>query len=435
MGSVGESVTNGAGGASGGLARDSRRLEPFACAYAFTASRKWLVGMLTLVSSLARHNEPTDACVYRVLWHPSISDTVLTAAERGMLTETARTARVEWVQVDSRRYATYRQLPYLRDGAIQSLVKLELFYNARDEVVVFLDVDMLILKSISFVAEHVAAARDLPWRLHGSSNFYGVSGWVHSAEVTPKVPKHINCGFLAFSTPAPADFINRIERRIYERTRDRIEIFSADQDIINHGLRKEQYAVHTDWYTNYRPNSDATLARWRVAHWLGIEKPWGVQGHTRGEVRYNDRTLPQIDALWADECRAVRATLSSRYPDASIDCRTPTRELPGLVHPLLVRAVGHGVVIQLCVVGALIACERRGPLRGASRAKRRSVWGAVVCVSFLVWFVYMYLFGLSDSAWLRLCHGTCQSGADWFYGTKSKALRAEPPAARARHAP
>ena len=103
---IGEQVANGAGAASGGLARGSRRLEPFACAYAFTASRKWLVGMLTLVSSLARHNEPTDACVYRVLWHPSISDTVLTAAERGMLTETARTARVEWVQVDSRRYAT-----------------------------------------------------------------------------------------------------------------------------------------------------------------------------------------------------------------------------------------------------------------------------------------------------------------------------------------
>ena len=136
----------------------------------------------------------------------------------------------------------------------------------------------------------------------GSSNFYGwFGGWVHSAETTPKDPKHINCGFLAFTTPAPQTFVAAIEERIAERIRKNVMLFSADQDVVNMALQRtgeEQYAVHTDWYANYRPNSEATLKRWHVVHWLGLTKPWGLKGHTRGEIRYNDRTLPQDEPLF-----------------------------------------------------------------------------------------------------------------------------------------
>ena len=78
-------------------------------------------------------------------------------------------------------------------------------------------------------------------------------------------------------------------------------------------------------------------------HWLGLTKPWGLKGHTRGEIRYNDRTLPQLDALWAEQCRNVSAKIAHLPHNLTLDCTTPERELPSYIHPLLVRAQTVGL--------------------------------------------------------------------------------------------
>jgi len=142
------------------------------CEYAFTATRNWLLGVLTLVASLDTANGPHDGCGYRILWHPTLPDTVYTPGERALVESVAgrKSDKVRWQLVDSDRLAQYGRLPYLREGAIQSIVKLELFYEPRPATIVFLDVDMLVLKNLSFV--HAALRADVknhtPWRLHGA---------------------------------------------------------------------------------------------------------------------------------------------------------------------------------------------------------------------------------------------------------------------------
>lgn len=393
-------------------------MAPPLCAYAFTASRNWLVGVLTLVSSLQSSNGPqSPLCGYRILWHPELADTVFTPGERELVeTVAGHPKRVQWVRVNSTRLQQYQRLPYMREGALQSLVKLELFFTPHTEArsIVFLDVDMLVMHNLTFVHSAVLADwrnTETPWRLHGSQNDYGImGGWVHSRETTPRNPKHINCGFFAFATPVPASFIAAVEGRIAERINKNIQLFSADQDVINTALHRtgDEQAVHTDWFANYRPNSDAGVAKWHVAHWLGITKPWGLKGHTRGEIRYNDRTLPKLDALWAVECRKVSLSAAPQLEalNMTLGCRTPERELPSYIHPGLVRAVTLGLAVQLSV---LLTMRR-------ARVRSRSGWAAAVVVSTVMWIIYLGLFGLSDAGWRRLCR-TCKS--DWLFVSHS----------------
>jgi hypothetical protein len=174
---------------------------------------------------------------------------------------------------------------------MMSFAKMELFYDKGPRSIVFLDLDMLVLRPFGFVQKYL---RELPkegphsaWALHGAANFYGVSGWLFSAETTPKRPWYINCGWFAFRTPVPANFLGEIEARVSERISKNVKTFSADQDVVNIALDRhpEQRQVHGDWFTNYRPNSPETLANWKIVHWMGVMKPWGLIGHTTAPVR------------------------------------------------------------------------------------------------------------------------------------------------------
>ena len=88
------------------------------------------------------------------------------------------------------------------------------------------------------------------------------------------------------------------------------------QDVINHAVRASAAGgesvsdVRRDWYTNYRPNTEAMLERWRVVHWMGVRKPWGQRGHTDAPLRYNDGLLTSLDQLWRDECHALASEVS-----------------------------------------------------------------------------------------------------------------------------
>ena len=70
------------------------------------------------------------ACGHAFVGHPTIDDSRLTPAQRAMVDAVTRGRRVHWLTADVDRLAKWRAIPNLRDGAIMSLLKLELFYDA-----------------------------------------------------------------------------------------------------------------------------------------------------------------------------------------------------------------------------------------------------------------------------------------------------------------
>ena len=101
------------------------------CAYAMVPSRGWFVGMLSLLHSLSNNADKSDTdCGYALVGHPTIDDSRLTPAQRAMVDAVTRGRRVHWLTANVDRLAKWRAIPNLRDGAIMSLLKLELFYDA-----------------------------------------------------------------------------------------------------------------------------------------------------------------------------------------------------------------------------------------------------------------------------------------------------------------
>ena len=303
-----------------------------------TVSRNWLPGYMTLLHSVERVNGPHDHCGYLFIGSPMVPDSQLSAPEKKIIRHIVGSKPTIFHNVDSDRLSYLMRVPNLRPGVLLAWMKLDLFHSWANECgmpkqIIFLDTDTLVINSLTFIQRYLKQQQQDAqqsnrtsdkWALHGSANWYGLSGWVFATDMTPAKPRFINTGFLAFRRPAPEEFLNALHRRIEQRIRDNLKIYMADQDVINHAfdnsnLRHSERKLHQNWYANYRPNSEQSLRGWRVAHWMGVEKPWGKKGHTRGPVRYNDGVLPRLDSMWLDECHQV-ATKALLVANLTIEC-------------------------------------------------------------------------------------------------------------------
>ena len=92
-----------------------------------------------------------------------------------------------------------------------------------------------------------------------------------------------------------------------------------------------QFQLHTDWYMNGKPIADPKLlSKWRVAHWMGREKPWGVRtqslhNQTYGEFKRDPKdmmSLPMMNRYWKAAC------LETQKLAPLVDCGTD-KELSG----------------------------------------------------------------------------------------------------------
>lgn len=312
----------------------------WSCAYAFVPSRDWFIGFITLLQSLTTNSDANDeACGYLFLGHPELPDSQLNASETHLVHRLLEKRQMHWHTIHSGRLALWKQVPNLRPGAMMSFAKMDVFFDKGPHSIVFFDLDMLVLKPVGFVHTEISrltARNKTDWAIHGSANFYGVSGWVHPYDTTDlslMLNPYLNGGWFAFHAPVPASFLSLMEERLHNRIRDNTRTFSADQDVINYALRKhpKQRHIHTDWHTNYRPNSEAALAHWRAVHWMGVPKPWGKVGHTTAPVRYNDRTIKLLDARWLDACRGAVAAVKAPAALAEQCATQPNRVVPGPV--------------------------------------------------------------------------------------------------------
>jgi len=389
------------------------------CGYAITASRPWFSGFITLLSSVEHANGPHDHCSYVILTSPLARDTQLTAGEQQLVKHFARKKRVIFREVDAERLRHWGTVPHLRSGVLLAWMKLDLFFDWHDcnqpENLIFLDTDMFVLRSLTFVHRHLESvgrviadpsskpkmsAAAPKWTLHGSTNWFGVSGWLFRMDTTPPHPFFVNTGFLAFKTPAPTEFLEAMESRVAERIRDDLKIYMADQDVINHAFSKGKFKdsslhVHRDWYTNYRPEGDETLAKWRAVHWMGVEKPWGKRGHTNAPVRYCDQALPKLDAMWMTQCHKVAADAQAlHFVNVTVHCgKGVTRSVPGPVD------VSFYYLAVMAVLTVLLVRQTHGACR---RACGCGCAGCGACFAVALWAFAVYLTTDWDHAgWVR----------------------------------
>ena len=295
------------------------------CAYALVPSRKWFLGLVTLVSSLTRYSDEVDAkCSYLFLESPLLPDSQLTQEEHGFMDKLAKPRRIHWHTISAPRIQLWGSVPFIRDGGNMSFAKMELFYSKSRASIVFFDLDMLVINPLGFVHNFLRKEPRHLWSMHGSANFYGLSGWLFGAETTQMSMRltgsYINAGWLAFNTPVPDSFLDAVEKRVETRLKHRVKTFSADQDVVNHALQAlkargiHMSQVHPDWYTNYRPRDVSLLKSWHAVHWMGVPKPWGSTGHTIAPVRFNDQTIVVLDNLWRSECERAVSTISTTTP-------------------------------------------------------------------------------------------------------------------------
>merc|ERR1711879_566194 len=94
----------------------------------------------------------------------------------------------------------------------------------------------------------------------------------------------------------------------YKRSGTILEL--GDQSLINYALaNRTMIKLHRDWYTNYRPNSNAEFRKWRIIHWAGCKKPWGgIDSFNGGE-----QAAPMINDMWSIACDAVKRNITSRF--------------------------------------------------------------------------------------------------------------------------
>ena len=343
-----------------------------------TVSRNWLPGYMTLLHSVERVNGPHDHCGYLFIGSPMVPDSQLSAPEKKIIRHIVGSKPTIFHNVDSDRLSYLMRVPNLRPGVLLAWMKLDLFHSWANECgmpkqIIFLDTDTLVINSLTFIQRYLKQQQQDAqqsnrtsdkWALHGSANWYGLSGWVFATDMTPAKPRFINTGFLAFRRPAPEEFLNALHRRIEQRIRDNLKIYMADQDVINHAfdnsnLRHSERKLHQNWYANYRPNSEQSLRGWRVAHWMGVEKPWGKKGHTRGPVRYNDGVLPRLDSMWLDECHQV-ATKALLVANLTIECGDGVeRDVPGRLDKAAYYLILALLAIAYAVWSTVRPCKER----------------------------------------------------------------------------
>ena len=184
------------------------------CAIFSVASQGYLAGLEVLLASLRSNGN--SSCEIRLLWHPTVPDSVLTAAEvlRLRCAAGALTAKrlslpsahdgphlpLVMVRVDDTRMQSYLDVVGPA-GTAQAMMKLEALH-AHSGLVMWLDADMLVLGSLDRITQTVRNASAAAWQVHGSQITVGRN--------------YLNTGMMAFRAPASPTFLLQLNRTVEE---------------------------------------------------------------------------------------------------------------------------------------------------------------------------------------------------------------------------
>ena len=334
------------------------------CTYAFVATHSYFPGLAVMLHSLAHHNAQQDDCgAVRLLWHPEMSDTMLSAVEKAALARLVPCYRLHYHRVDDERFykwagirPTYPAV-IARTSYTSTMMNLEAFYfRSTAGVVLRFDADMLAIRPLPLRSiidaslrdlEHVpaqdgdggssspAAARrrlssrgarpeTFSWRLHCSD-----SEWKGDYKT------NLGAAFYTFATPVPT-LLTDAMFRLTNLTAGTPGPPAADQDFIRmlvnrpskwrakdaaplpYLLRQHKWLVNI-WPPPFVNETDAQGVVW---HWGGVPKPW-VGGRTAFMPNpmchascYG--TWTKAAEVWRTACERARARLEEVAAQAEV---------------------------------------------------------------------------------------------------------------------
>ena len=91
-----------------------RRAPPLGCSYVFVATKGYFSALAVMLHSLqrARDDRAEDCDSMLLLWHPEHADTVLSRAQRALLTFLAAPSyTIRFKRVDDARFRVWRRIP------------------------------------------------------------------------------------------------------------------------------------------------------------------------------------------------------------------------------------------------------------------------------------------------------------------------------------
>lgn len=333
------------------------------CSYAFVATKSYFTGLAVVLHSLklANGNASSDCEIVLMLWHPEHNDTALALPQRRLLQSLAAPSyKVVFRRVNHTRFSLWRRIrgmchrSYNRcmAGYTSSLLKLELFFINTTGVVVLLDADMLVVKSIANLIQTLTSvsSQTLSWHLHGSDEAFN---------------RNVNGGFLAFLTPVPAEVREALwqislafaarSHNTSLRTSSRTGPEKGDQDIMNIALRAvdkqhfpqryrsrkakpkpKQLHLHLAWHANDFPSSEAALRQDRVLHWAGLLKPWNSRQPLTFPANPSCHAgcrsqMRAARAMWHASCRlAASASAAAGDAEGLLQCGKDAQESDNL---------------------------------------------------------------------------------------------------------
>ena len=166
--------------------------------------------------------------------------------------------------------------------AYPALLSLSLFSNTEDDIIIYLDSDMLILKDFSDIL------KDLDdYHIHGSS--------------PDPSQKYINCGMFCM-TRGFLDKKNWSDIiKSYVKSNNTKTFEYGDQNIINDCCP----VYNHNWYTNYHPNTNHDIDKFRIIHWQGMKKP---NGHNSPFKKANkqEQGVTIMQKMWEKERKRIK---------------------------------------------------------------------------------------------------------------------------------
>jgi hypothetical protein len=127
-------------------------------------------------------------------------------------------------------------------------MSLEMFFLNLSSAVVHFDLDMLVLKPVTFVANevlgermsrlHQKKLREFEWILHGHC---------HSSSLRQHCPIHVQLGFSAFRTPVSRDFRHALLDASVEWAKRGRLAANGDQDMVNKALETLDSKIPRRW--------------------------------------------------------------------------------------------------------------------------------------------------------------------------------------------
>lgn len=201
-----------------------------------------------------------------MLTHANITDSRLTYDQLRWLQCAAGRTPVALAQVSDEWVHSFRRLkrPVECDSAA---MKIQVIRMCDAPQCVYMDADTLPLRQVRFPLQ---CNDTTPWVVHGFGNYNHIQNGIFAI---CRSPLSVRDEFV-HATPIPKSEF-------------------CDMDLMNHmvGARKH---LHRNTGINYRPSSNAKLARWTVVHWHGARKPWGADSVTRR----HEHVLPALSDAW-----------------------------------------------------------------------------------------------------------------------------------------